>query len=303
MKYYGEGKSAGFTAEGMAFIIENIQPFNLGIMLDGGQTFLWNRQKDESYIGVISGRVLKVRQQKGCLIFDSFPEDENIVEWIRDYFDLDRDYNSIEKWLCEYKELIPAVKYCSGNRILHQDPWETTVSFIISANNSIPNIKKTIARICEYFGEPLQFEGKTYYAFPLPKVLAEVPEGELRKTRCGFRAKYIAETARMVANGEVGLSKLHELPTQKAREQLMRLPGVGRKVADCILLFSMQKYDAFPIDVWIKRVLEHLYFKGQNMSQNKLQEFTSQRFGSMKGFAQHYLFHYTRTLWGKDIAR
>lgn len=284
----------------MAFIINHVYPFNLEIVLDGGQSFLWSRQKDESYIGVIGSHVLKVRQQDGCLIFDFFPEDKNITAHIQDYFDLDRDYNSIEEWLFQYDELIPAVKYCSGNRILHQDPWETTVCFITSANNSIPNIKRTIDRICEFYGEPLEFEGKTYYTFPSPEVLAAVPEEELRKTRCGFRAKYIAKTAKMVAGGEVDLYNLYKLPTQQAREQLMSFPGVGRKVADCILLFSMRKYDSFPIDVWIKRVLEHLYFKGQNMPLNKLQEFTAQRFGSMKGFAQQYLFHYTRTLWGKD---
>ncbi|MCR4431654.1 MAG: DNA glycosylase [Tepidanaerobacteraceae bacterium] len=282
--------------------VNGICPFNLEIMLDGGQSFLWNRQEDGSYIGVIDNHVLKVRQQDNLLkIISSSSMDKSTIDRVMDYFDLHRDYKSIEKWLCEYEELIPAVRYCSGNRILHQDPWETTVCFITSANNSIPNIKKTIARICEYFGQPLEYEGNTYYAFPPPEVLAEVPEEELRKTRCGFRAKYIAETARMVAGGEVDLYNLHELPTQEAREQLMRFPGVGRKVADCILLFSMRKYDAFPIDVWIKRVLEHLYFKGQKVSLNKLQEFTAKRFGSMKGFAQQYLFHYTRTLWGKEI--
>ncbi|MDK2879942.1 MAG: N-glycosylase/DNA lyase [Thermoanaerobacteraceae bacterium] len=284
----------------MAFIIDNIHPFNLEIVADGGQAFRWDRQQDDSYIGVVGRHVMRVYQQDDFIkvIDGSSLNDKNISTLIWDYFDLERDYASIENRLCRFEELKPAVKYCSGNRILHQDPWETTVSFIISANNSIHNIKKTIARICEFYGEPLEYQGKTYYTFPSPEVLARVPEEELRKTRCGFRAKYIAKTARMVAGGEIDLYGLHKLPTQEAREQLMRFPGVGRKVADCILLFSMRKFDAFPVDVWIKRVLEHLYFDGREIPVNKLRELAEKRFGDLAGFAQQYLFHYTRTFWG-----
>jgi N-glycosylase/DNA lyase len=286
----------------MELIVDNIHPFNLEIVAEGGQAFRWDRQQDGSYIGVADRYVMRVYQQDNVLkvTANSCPGDKSFDTFIRNYFDLERNYTSIEERLCRYEELIPAVKYCSGNRILHQDPWETTVSFIISANNSIHNIKKTIARICEFYGEPLEYEGKTYYTFPPPEVLAKVPEEELMKTRCGFRAKYIAKTARMVAGGEIDLYGLHKLPTQEAREKLMRFPGVGRKVADCILLFSMRKFDAFPADVWIKRVLEHLYFDGREMPVNKLRELAEKRFGDLAGFAQQYLFHYTRTFWGNE---
>jgi N-glycosylase/DNA lyase len=277
--------------------IKNILPFNLEIICDGGQAFRWNRQKNGAYQGVVKNHVLVVSQKDNILKVCSHPEMPD--SFVKNYFDLDTDYCLIEQKLSQFEELAPAVKYCSGNRILRQDPWETTISFIVSANNSIPNIKRTIERICMSYGERIHCAGKTFYTFPRPEVLARMPEVEMRKTRCGYRAAYIVKTACMVSRGEVDLYGLSKLPTHDARKELLKLPGVGPKVADCIMLYSLGKMDAFPIDVWIKRVLQHIYFKDRDLSISKLQKFAQERFKELAGFAQQYLFHYTRSLWNE----
>lgn len=275
----------------------HINPFNLEFICDGGQAFRWNRQENGSYEGVVGNCVIVISQNGNVLELESCPEVQD--SFIMAYFDLNTDYRLIEQKLCAYEELVPAVKFCSGNRILRQDPWETTVSFIISANNSIRNIKRTIERLCVRYGKPVEYKGKMYYTFPEPEALANVQEEELKETRCGYRAAYIIKTARMICQGEVNLYGLSKQATSEARQQLLKLPGVGRKVADCILLYSLRKTDAFPIDVWIKRVLQHIYFNDRDIPILKLQEFAEQRFGNLAGFAQQYLFHYTRTFWSQ----
>jgi N-glycosylase/DNA lyase len=280
----------------MNIIFTDILPFNLEIIADGGQAFRWNRQEDGRYIGVIENNVLKVIQNDDELRIDSNADNKQ-TEPLKKYFDLYRDYNQIERELLRYEELIPAVRYCSGYRILFQDTWETTISFIISANNHIRNIKKTIENICRIYGNPIEHKGETNFSFPSPNVLAGLSEDELRLTKCGYRAKYIIETAKMVASGKIDIYGLKKLSTADIRKELMMLPGVGRKVADCIMLYSMRKFDAFPIDVWIKRVLEQIYFNGRKMSLAKLQNFAEKRFGDRAGFVQQYLFYYSRSCW------
>ncbi|NLU10690.1 MAG: DNA-3-methyladenine glycosylase 2 [Tepidanaerobacter acetatoxydans] len=277
----------------MKIYFNNILPFNLEIIADGGQAFRWNRSEDGKYIGVVEDYVFEVVQANDELIIDSNLEGKKEA-FAKEYFDLSRDYEQIEKELMCFKEVAAAVNYCSGYRILFQDPWETTISFIISANNHIRNIKNTIENMCKIYGEPLEYGGKTYYSFPSPNKLASLSEDELKKTKCGYRAKYIIETARIIADGKVDLYDLRELPIDEAREVLLTLPGVGRKVADCIMLYSMRKFDAFPIDVWIKRVLEHIYFSGNQMPIKKLQKFAEEKFGDKAGFMQQYLFYYSR---------
>lgn len=274
-------------------IIENIMPFNLKIIAEGGQAFRWNYKKDNTYVGVAGDFVIEVCQDSDKLIAKS-NKNEDIIDFLIDYFDLARDYKKIENELLKFEEIADAVLYCSGYRILFQDPWETIISFIISANNQIRNIKKTIENICQRYGNPLEFQGRTYYSFPRPEILANLSCDELAETRCGYRAKYIIETAKMVTSKKVDIYNLGKLSTDEARPELLRLPGVGRKVADCILLYSMRKFDAFPIDVWIKRILEHIYFNGKEMPIKKLQKFAESRFGNLAGFAQQYLFYYAR---------
>ncbi|MDD4569645.1 MAG: DNA glycosylase [Tepidanaerobacteraceae bacterium] len=278
----------------MRKIFTDILPFNLEIIADGGQAFRWNRQEDGKYIGVVGNYVIETIQKDDKLIIDS-NADINGIEYIKEYFDIARNYKEIEKELTEFTELVPVLHYCSGYRILFQDPWETAISFIISANNHIRNIKKTIENICEDYGQTIEYKGKIYYTFPTPDTLARLSENELRHTKCGYRARYIIETSRMVADGKVDIYGLKALPTAKIRKELLKFPGVGRKVADCIMLYSMRKFDVFPIDVWIKRIVEQIYFDGKKMSLSKLQEFAEKKFNDRAGFVQQYLFHYSRS--------
>lgn len=279
----------------MITVFENIYPFDLEAIAEGGQAFRWKLQNDGSYIGVVGQYVIKALQQGDKLKIESNIEQgfNNVIE---EYFDLQRDYKAIENQLSLYEELVPAVKYCSGYRVLRQEPWETTISFIISANNNIRNIKNSIELLCRLYGEPIVFGGKTFYSFPTPDSLARACETDLGDTRCGYRARYIKGAAEMIACKDIDLVKIKDLPALEAKRELIRLPGVGPKVADCILLYSMQRFDAIPVDVWIKRALENLYFKGENTSLKTLQTFAKERFGPMAGFAQQYLFHYFRTI-------
>ncbi len=281
--------------------LTDINPFDMKLIMEGGQAFRWQREEDGKYIGVAGERIIIVADEGELLTIETYAESDETCEEVRsfliDYFDIDRDYKAIEKRMSQYEELRPAVTFASGSRVLQQDPWEITVSFIISANNSIRNIRNIIERMCRQYGDPIQFRGKTYYSFPKPETLADLSECELKTTRCGFRAKRIIETAKMVCAGDIDLYGLRNLSTRKARAELLRLPGVGKKVADCIMLFSMSKFDSFPIDVWIKRALEHIYFNGKEMPIRKLSEFAETKFKDMAGFIQQYLFHYTRTCW------
>lgn len=285
----------------MRTVLTDIQPFNFKKIADGGQAFRWNLQEDGAYVGVVGDYVFEISQNGDELVIGSNGEGEEIA-FIKEYLDLHRNYNEIEREMLKFEELIPAVNFSSGYRILFQDPWETTISFIISANNHIRNIKRTIENICSTYGKPMDFKGETYYAFPLPEVLAGVSADELQLTKCGYRAKYIIETAKIIASGKIDIYNFDNKSAEDMREKLLMLPGVGRKVADCIMLYSMRKFDAFPIDVWIKRILEHIYFNYKQVSLTKLQKFTEGRFGEIAGFVQQYLFYYSRNCW-QDIVK
>lgn len=280
----------------MRIVLKEVHPFDFKKIADGGQAFRWNLQDNGTYVGVVGNYVLEVSQQGQELVIDSSGDGEE-APLIMEYLDLNRNYNEIEKMLLEYEELVPAVTFSSGYRILFQDPWETTISFIISANNHIRNIKNTIENMCRSYGKPINYKGKTFYTFPSPDALASVSEDELILTKCGYRAKYIIETAKIIADGKVDIYNFYDKPAGEIREKLVTLPGVGRKVADCIMLYSMRKFDAFPIDVWIQRILQHMYFGGQKISLTKLQKFAEDRFGELAGFAQQYLYYYSRNCW------
>ena len=274
-------------------VFENIYPFDLRAIAEGGQAFRWNLQSDGSFTGVVGSMVIKVLQKGNQLWIESNAKSD-IGRSMERYFDLERDYMTLERQLSEYSELSNVIKQCSGYRILQQDPWETTVSFIISANNSIANIKNSIELLCRYYGNAISYGGRRYYTFPTAEVLAKADNSTLMKTKCGYRARYLLETARKIARGEVDLDQIKELPTPLAMEALQKLPGVGPKVAHCILLFSMQKFDAFPVDTWIKRALEDLYFGGEDIPLKELRDFAQERYGSNAGFVQQYLFLYYR---------
>ncbi|HSH36166.1 DNA-3-methyladenine glycosylase [Schnuerera sp.] len=277
-------------------IIKKMMDFEPKHIFECGQAFRWYVEEDASYTAIHKSKVINVKRDGKDIIFSNtnMEDFENI--WY-DYFDLGRDYGEIKKELSKDPILNEAIKFGQGIRILNQDPYETTISFIISANNQIPRIKRSIELISQKYGESIgSYNGKEYYSFPGPEILASIDEKELEDNcKVGYRAKYIVNTSKMIKNKEIDLDKLFKLPTETAKEILMRLPGVGPKVSNCILLFSLNKNEAFPIDVWVKRVMESLYFK-ENTSTKKISAYAEENFGSLGGFAQQYLFYYAREL-------
>lgn len=269
-------------------IIKNIEDFALKHIFDCGQCFRWNEDGDGSYVGVVSGRVVRVSKNQNSLIIKGGKiEDEDF--WIN-YFDLNKDYSSIKNELSKDEILEKAIEHGYGMRILNQDPFETVISFIISANNRILMIKRAVENISRKFGDEIEFEGRPYYSFPTPETLAKVDISQIEG--CGFRAPYIAFTAQAIATG-VDLEQISKLSFSKAHEQLIKLKGIGPKVADCILLFSMKKSEAFPVDVWVKRIMEYFY-TAPDVSLKKIREYGMEKFGEDAGIAQQYLFYYAR---------
>ncbi len=281
--------------EGIYF--DEIKDFDLKHTFDCGQCFRWREEPDGSYIGVAYGRAVRMVLHGSRLYIKNGKKADS--EFWKCYLDLERDYGSIKNRLSEDNILKTAIAHGGGIRILNQEPFETTISFIISANNRIPMIKRAVENIAQRFGEPIELEGRTYYAFPNPKQLSEATEEDLKACGCGFRAPYIVSTAAKVASGEVCLDSIKNLLTDDAQKELMCLSGIGPKVADCILLFSMEKHDAFPVDVWVKRVMQYFYL-APDVSLKKIRDFGRSQFGNLAGFAQQYLFYYARDLKGKE---
>lgn len=273
-------------------IIGNVGDFDPIHIFECGQCFRWLKESDGSFTGVVRGKVVNVSMSSGNLIIDNSNIKDFTNIWF-DYFDLGRDYSEIKKKLCVDDIMQEAIKYGHGIRILRQELWETLISFIISANNRIPRIMKTINVLSAEFGEEISFDNKNYYSFPNIDLLSGSSVEQLEICKGGFRCKYIYNTANIICQGSVNLEVLDTVSTEDARAVLTKLPGVGNKVADCTLLFSGKKHDVFPTDVWVKRVMEELYFK-REASFNEIQEFAKDYFGELSGFAQQYLFYYAR---------
>ncbi len=247
--------------------------------LDCGQAFRW-KEENGLWSGIAYGKKLCLKQENGYVVLlNTTAEDfKNIWE---DYFDLNRNYKKIISDISQNETLKKASGFGSGIRILNQEPFETLCSFIISQNNNIPRIKGIIERLCVKYGENLGGNG---YAFPSAEKLASLSEEDLKDIRMGFRAKYITDAAKCVASGKISLDSLYGTDTDTAREKLMMIKGVGPKVADCTLLFSLKHFNAFPKDVWIKRAMEILFPNG-------LPE-CAQNYG---GIVQQYIFYYSRS--------
>ncbi len=280
------------TEERNRVIVEGIEDFNPIHIFECGQCFRWYKQKDRSYTGVVKGKVVNVRYSDGILVIINSDFKDFIEIWF-DYFDLGRDYSLIKEKLAKDEIMKKAIEFGYGIRILRQDLWETLISFIISANNRIPMIMKVVSAISEAYGDEIVLNSAKYYAFPYMERLANTDIEQLRVCKGGFRCKYIIMTSMMIKEGVVELNNLSRLGTDEARMELMKLPGVGKKVADCTLLYSGTKYDVFPTDLWVKRVMEELYFRRQ-ASFNEIQDFAKDYFGEFAGLAQQYLFYYAR---------
>ncbi|MDP4092211.1 MAG: DNA glycosylase [Bacillota bacterium] len=272
--------------------VHGIRDFDLVQTFECGQCFRWNRNTDGSYTGVVNGKVTRVSLDLGVLTLTNCTIDDFTGFWY-EYFDLGRDYGGIKKTLGFDPILKKSAEFGSGIRLLKQDIREVLISFILSANNRIPRIMKTVEELSKIFGEKLEYQDTTYYSFPQLEALSVTDLQRLEICKGGFRCKYIKGASQMVEQKKIDLLSLKSMEIGAAREELMQLPGVGPKVADCILLYSGTKYEVFPTDVWVKRVMEQLYFK-RNAGFKEIQDFARQHFGELAGFAQQYLFYYAR---------
>ena len=277
-------------------IVEDLCDFEPKHIFECGQCFRWYLEEDGSYTGVVKSKVINVKKEDNKVYFDNTNLEEFHNIWYR-YFDLDRDYNKIKEELKKMdKYLNKATDFGHGIRILQQDEWETLISFIISANNRIPMIKKAIENLSSRYGEYIgEYRGKKHYSFPTPDEINKISEEDIRACKTGFRAQYIKDTAYAVISYNYDLYKYKNLDTDMCRKELLKFSGVGPKVCDCIALFSMQKHETFPVDIWVKRVMQEFYVS-EDMSLKKMRDYAIDKFKGLSGFAQQYLFYYAREL-------
>ena len=275
----------------------NLSDFELAHIFECGQCFRWRKINDNKYIGVIKNGVVEIEKttpNSVCVNYESYEnESQSFEEIIRDYLDLNTNYTEIKKVISKDDlNLQKAIEYGGGIRILNQDPWEMLISFIISAANNIPRISKTIENISKSYGKEIIFNGEKYYLFPTPEELSKATIEDLRALNLGFRDKYVYGAAQMVCAGEIDLNAIIKMDYLEAKRELKRVAGVGDKVADCILLFSMKKHEAFPVDTWIKKVMAELYNESKDIK--RIATLAEEKFGKNAGIAQQYLFYYMR---------
>ena len=279
-------------------VLKNIDSFKLEDIFECGQCFRWDKQEDGSYIGVIKNGVLKVSKQGKSVAFEGVLEGD-INSIVYDYFDLETNYNDFKDRLSKIDDNMKrSIEFGNGIRILNQDLWEMVISFIISANNNIPRIKGIINRISEKVGQKVTWNGKDYFLFPSPEELSKLSVADLRALGTGFRDKRIYNTTQMIINKEFNLDSLIKIKsTEEIRNELLKLHGVGEKVADCILLFALHRFDTFPVDVWVRRVMNVLYIHNEDeakVNKKQIREVAYSLFGEIEGIAQQYLFYWAR---------
>lgn len=285
------------------FVLKNIEAFEPKHIFECGQCFRWNLEEDGSYTGIVGENVLNIKKEQNNIIIKGVYKD-NIEDVVTKYFDLDTNYEQIKEKLSAIDDnMKTSVEYGNGIRILYQDVWEALISFIISANNNIPRIKGIIERISKKYGKEIIWNNKSYYTFPTPEELSKATVKDLRELGLGFRDTRVFQTTLMVKNNNINIYELEKIQdVEKTREELLKFPGVGPKVADCIMLFSMKKYEVFPIDVWVKRVMTELYFNKEintkkvkiNPDNKKILKYAKNKFGKLAGLAQQYLFYWRR---------
>lgn len=276
-------------------VLKNIKDFVPKHIFECGQCFRWDLEEDGSYTGVVYDKVINVSLEDEDVILKNTNVDDVENIWIN-YFDLDKDYGHIKKELSDIDDYLKeSTKFGYGIRILKQPFYEMVISFIISARNAIPMIKRSVNKLSEDLGEHIDtYNGKKYYSFPTVKSLANANIETITASKVAFRAPYIQKTAKMIVNENIQEKDFEKLTLDETAEKLTKFAGVGAKVADCIALFGLSKYDAFPVDVWVKRVMEEFYLKDTNMSLPKMRKYSIEKFGSLGGYAQQYLFYYAR---------
>lgn len=277
-------------------VIEKVSDFLLSQTLECGQCFHFYKLAEEEYVVVAYDKMLHIKQNGEELVFyNTSKEDYNNI-W-RKYFDLDRDYSSIKSFLIKAdKKLVPAINEKYGVRILNQQFSETLMSFIISQTKQIPQIKQVVNTISERYGKCVgEYLGKQYYSFPDINALKAITKEEFLECKAGFRAEYLVEAAKFLEN-RMNEDFFSEYTYDEAKAKLMSIKGVGEKVANCVLLFSLGYRNAFPVDVWIKRTMEDLYFHKET-NKTVIQKFGEERFKEYGGYAQQYLFYFGKTVY------
>lgn len=279
------------------YVINTPEDFNLKETLECGQCFHFNSIDENEYVLTAYDNMLHIRQDEKQLIFYNTDEEQYQKLWKR-YFDLERDYGSIKRELLEKDDkLEEAITAMSGVRILNQEFFETLISFIISQNKQIPHIKKIVADISESYGTYKgEVKGIPMYAFPKVSQLRRAGLEDLKELKTGFRAPYIYDAVSRVYEGSISYDELVKLDSAAGIEKMCEIKGVGNKVASCVSLFALGKRDSFPIDVWIKRIMEYLYFDGEEVSKDNIARLAKERFGELGGYAQQYLFYYGKTV-------
>jgi len=261
--------------------------FNLDHTLRCGQVFRWQKRGDE-WIGIVKDSVVSIKQKGDILVAKSNLTPEDIAS----YFRLDDDMENIYEHISKDKLMKEVIARYRGLRLVRQDPWECLISYVCSINNRIPQIEHMIQNLSARFGEEI-YDG--VYGFPGPERLADASHDELKKCKLGFRVDWILDIAKKVCEGELQLEKLRDMDYQSAKRELLKVNGVGDKVADCVLIYSLDKLEAFPVDVHIRRVVQREYLKNGRISDKRIGEWARQYFSEYAGYAQQYLFHYERT--------
>jgi N-glycosylase/DNA lyase len=274
-----------------AEIILPVRDYDLAATLDSGQVFRWQRDGD-SWTGVLGKHFLRLTQTENGIRAQA---DGLVADWnfLREFLQSDVELDKILKTFPDDEPMRAAIASCHGLRLLRQDPWECLASFILSSTKQIVQIRQIVSLLCEKYGEPTLGAGPA--CFPTPQRLAACTEADLRACKMGFRATGLLNAARQIADGKLDLEKIRALDYAAARAELMKLHGVGGKIADCVLLFAYGFDSAFPVDVWIERALQELYFPKRRASDKRLRKFAATHFGPHAGYAQQYLFHYMRT--------
>ncbi len=266
--------------------------FDLKSTITCGQIFRYN-VLDNEYIVIIKDRILSLKEDGEYIIIESSVED-NLKEVIYDYFDLDRDYDEIERNIlkCD-KKLKDALVFSRGLKMIHQDPFETIIAYIISQNNRVPSIANALNLISKKYGKKVIFKGNEYYLFPTYKDLLKITISDFRNCKVGFRDKYLYEIIKSIDSNDLDIDKIYSMNSEDALNYLMSFKGIGNKVASCILLFAYQKFDVYPIDTWVKKFMHDDY----NIDGEKnIKKFTSETYREYSGLAIQYMFNYKRNM-------
>jgi N-glycosylase/DNA lyase len=292
--------AATYIERDAATAVFPVRDYDLAGTLESGQAFRWNHVAG-GWNGIVQNHWVRLRADEFSITAEAA---QHVADWnwLKNYLQTDLDLGAVVASFPDDEPIRAALTACRGLRLLRQDPWECLASFILSSTKQIVQIRQIVSVLCERFGEPIPAAPQypPAFGFPSPARLARANEMELRACKMGFRAPYLLKTARAVTEGTIDLEKLRELPVEIAREELVKLPGVGRKIADCVLLFAYGFQDAFPVDVWVIKALQKLYFPRRRASPKRLRHFSETHFGPNAGYAQQYLFHYMRTKHGRS---